>query len=226
MGEDRGDALGGEGADRDFRPGGVKPAIKPQDAEAGAEALFGVGAFGEHGDDERLCVSPIVRARRRKRSCSTWRIAGVRAACGRAGAVTWSAKAARMGGNALTAVEHLHRARGQPCLDLLADQRVRDRVEEAGGLDVIVDTDPGERPFGILVLGSWQRPHAGRSNGLEQFAPADPEAAHHTPVQPHQDLGDRRVAFGEREELQVAQPAQQVELSDAYSGLDFGFILR
>ena len=67
--------------------------------------------------------------------------------------------------------------------------------------------------------------HRRALDGLEQLAPADPEAAHHPPVQPHQDLGDRRVAFGEREELQVAQPAQQVELSDAYSGLDFGFIL-
>src|SRR5260370_26017666 len=57
------------------------------------------------------------------------------------------------------------------------------------------------------------------------LAPAEPEAAHRSPVQLHQNLGDRHVAFGEGEELQVAQPAQHVELSDAYAGLDLCFIL-
>ena len=35
---------------------------------------------------------------------------------------------------------------------------------------------------------------------------------------------DCRIAFGQREELQVAQSAEHVELSDANSGFDFGFI--
>jgi hypothetical protein len=50
-----------------------------------------------------------------------------------------------MGGNTLTAVEYLHRALGQPGLDLLADQGMRDGVEEPGGCDVIVDVSTPER---------------------------------------------------------------------------------
>jgi hypothetical protein len=54
------------------------------------------------------------------------------------------------------------------------------------------------------VIGVWQRSHEWPLDDLEQFPSADPEAAHHTPVQLHQYVGDCRVAFGEREELQVA----------------------
>ena len=35
-------------------------------------------------------------------------------------------------------------------LNLLADQGVRDGVEEPSDLDVIVDANPGKRPFGVL----------------------------------------------------------------------------
>jgi hypothetical protein len=108
----------------------------------------------------------------------------------------------------------------------LADQGVRDGVEEPGDLDVIVDANPGKRPFGVLVIGVGQRSHHRAFDCLEQFPPADPEAAHHPPVQLHQNLADRRVAFGEREELQIAQSAQQVELSDAYSSFNFCFVFR
>ena len=85
---------------------------------------------------------------------------------------------------------------------------------------------PGPTSIRHTLLGCWQRLHCRSLNGLEQFAPADPEAAHHPSVQLHQNLGDRRVAFGEGEELQVAQSAQHVELSDAYSSFNFGFVFR
>ena len=131
-------------------------------------------------------------------------------------AMPWAAIAPGVCRNTLTAVEHLHRALGgQPCLNLLADQGgLRDGVEEPSDLDVIVDANPGKRPFGVLVIGVGQRSHHRAFDRLEQLPPADPETAHHPPVQLHQNLGDRRVAFGEREELQVAQsrgPAGRTE---------------
>lgn len=64
VGEDGGEALVGERADRDspgrdrFRPGRIEPAEQPQDPEAGAEALLGMGSSAEHGDDEPLGVRP------------------------------------------------------------------------------------------------------------------------------------------------------------------------
>jgi hypothetical protein len=115
--------------------------------------------------------------------------------------VPWAAITAGVRGNTLTSVEHLDRALGQPCLDLLADQGVRDGIEEPGDLDMIIDADPGQDPFGILMIGVGQRPHDRSLDGLEQFPPADPEAAHHPPVQLRQYLGDCCVTFGEREEI-------------------------
>ena len=74
VGEDGSDALGGERANRDgpggdgFRPGGVEPAVEPQHAQAGPKALLGMGAVGEHRDDDPSVLGPIARAQRRKRS--------------------------------------------------------------------------------------------------------------------------------------------------------------
>ena len=44
-----------------------------------------------------------------------------------------------------------------------ADQGVRHRIEEALDLDVIVETDAGQAPFGVDVFGGGQRRSAGRS---------------------------------------------------------------
>src|SRR5271166_5775458 len=119
-----------------------------------------------------------------------------------------------MRGNTLTAVEYLHRALGQPCLDLLADQGMRDGVEEPGGCDVIVDADPCKRPFGIFMIGVGQRSHRWTFDRLEQLSPTDAEAAHAAIsgilVQLN-DRGMRRLGVSRREELQVAQSTQQVE---------------
>ena len=56
--------------------------------------------------------------------------------------------------------------------------------------------------------------------------PANPEAAHRPPAQLHQNLGDRRIAFGEREEFQIAQSTQHLQLSDAYASFNFCFVFR
>lgn len=79
-----------------------------------------------------------------------------------------------VGGNALAAMEHLDSALGDACFDLLADQGMRDGVEEPGDFHVIIDADPGERPIGILVVGVGQCSHHRALDGLEQLPPADP----------------------------------------------------
>ena len=68
------------------------------------------------------------------------------------GAVSWSAVTPGMGGDAFTAVEHLDRASRGTGVHLLADQRVRHRVEKALDLDVVINPDAGEAPLGILVV--------------------------------------------------------------------------
>src|SRR6516164_4510091 len=60
-------------------------------------------------------------------------------------------QAAPMAGDALAAVEDLDRRRGDPRLDLLADQLVRHAVEMLGNLDVVVEVDPAALPLGVFV---------------------------------------------------------------------------
>ena len=142
---------------------------------------------GQHGDDQRLGVGTDRASLALEALGVPFGIQPVRArhVVGQ-GAMPWAAIAPGVCRNTLTAVEHLHRALGQPCLNLLADQGVRDGVEEPSDLDVIVDANPGKRPFGVLVIGVGQRSHHRAFDRLEQLPPADPETAHHPPVQLHQ----------------------------------------
>ena len=54
--------------------------------------------------------------------------------------------------DALAAMEHLDRARGDANLDLGADQRVWNRVEEVMDLDVVIEADPRAPPFRELPI--------------------------------------------------------------------------
>src|SRR5512142_2701459 len=156
--EDGGDALVGERTDLDraggdrLRSGGINAPIETQDAKACTEPLLRMWPSSQDGDDQRLGVG----ADRPRLALEALRaplgIEPVRArhVVGQ-GAVPWAAIASGVRGNALTAMEHFHRAFGQPCLDLLADQGVWDGVKEPGDFDVIVDSDPGKRPFSKLV---------------------------------------------------------------------------
>ena len=79
------------------------------------------------------------------------------------GAVPLAAMAPIVGSDALAAMEHLDRAGGEPDLDLLADQRVGHRVEEAGGLDITVEIDPGQPSLGEDVVDRRQGSRAALS---------------------------------------------------------------
>ena len=82
-----------------------------------------------------------------------------------------------MRSDAPAAVEHLDRAGRDADVDLLADQRMRHRVEEALDLDVIVEPDPGETPLGELVVRLRQRLEGRPLDAREQVVPADAKSA-------------------------------------------------
>ena len=64
---------------------------------------------------------------------------------------------AQVGGDAPAAMEQLDGLGGDPRLDLLADQLMRDRVVVPGDLDVVVDAGSAFLPLGILVGPAGQR---------------------------------------------------------------------
>ena len=164
-GEKRGDALAVEdaqfdGAGRDrFEAAGIEAAIGAQNAQASAEPLFGMRPAGEHGADQAFGVRPDlagpaaepIRRPLGVAPVGTGHVVGVRA-------VLAAHVAALVDRDALAAMEYLDRARGDANLDLGADQRVRNRVEEVMDLDVIIEIDPRAPPFRELpILGRQAR---------------------------------------------------------------------
>jgi hypothetical protein len=84
--------------------------------------------------------------------------------------------AALMGRHALATMEDLDRARGGANIDLSADQRMGNRVEEAVDLDVVVEIDARAAPLGELpVVGGKRRQRAALifSNSSRRLAEND-----------------------------------------------------
>ena len=212
-----------DGAGRDrFDADRVEAAIGAQNAKTGAEPLFGMRPAGEHGADQAFGVRPDlagpaaepIRRPLGVAPVGTGHMVGVRAVLAAHGA-------ALMGADALAAMEDLDRARGDPHVDLGADQRMRDRIEKVMDLDVIVEIDPRAPPFRELPIVGGQGDEGVALDRLEQLASAQAEVAHGTLVHALHDEGDGRVAFGEREERQMAQTPQNVGLCESDAGLDF-----
>ena len=131
-----------------------------------------------------------------------------------------------VGADALAAVEYLDGAGGNPHVDFGAEQLVWDRIEEVMDLDVIVEVDPRTSPFRKLPIIGGQCDEGLALDLLEQLTTADAELAHGALVHALHDKGDGFVAFGKREESQLAQATQNVGLGESYSGFDFGLIAR
>ena len=134
--------------------------------------------------------------------------------------------AALMNADAPAAMEDLDCSRGDPHVDLGADERVRNRIEKVMDLDVIVEIDPRAPPFRELPIVGGQGDEGVALDRLEQLPSAQAEVAHGTIVHALHDEGDRRVAFGEREERQMAQSPQNVGLGESDAGLDLGLVPR
>ena len=126
-----------------------------------------------------------------------------------------TAEAPLMRGDAGAPVEDLERPLGEAGVDLRPDQSVRHRVVEAVDLDMIVETDPSQAPLRVLPVRLRQGPQHRPFDALEQVAAAQSQTPHHARVQPFENLADRLVAVGKREEGLMAQAAQNVGLGEA-----------
>jgi hypothetical protein len=122
------------------------------------------------------------------------------------------AVAAQMGRDQFAAVEDLHRLRRDAGFDLFAEQPERHRVEVLGDLDVVVEVPPTALPVGIFRGRRWQLPQGGPIDLLVERASGGTPAAHRSVVELNDQLTDRLVQFGQREEPTVAQPRQDPAL--------------
>ena len=105
-----------------------------------------------------------------------------------------------MAGDALVIVEDLDHPMGEPHLDGAADQPVRHRVERLVDLDMVVGMHLRRFPLGVFERRRRQGAERRPLDLLEQFAAAFADMAHRPVVQFLQQIGDRRVELGQREE--------------------------
>ena len=118
-----GAGAGGQGArTRRFQARGAIPLAQAEQPEAGAEALLGMRAIGEDGDDQGCRLGPDVLSPAGDARGRLLQVAQV--GLGHMGGdrgVVAAMRAARVGGDALAAGEDLHRAEGAAEVDALVD---------------------------------------------------------------------------------------------------------
>ena len=232
--EDRPHRTVGQGADLDRPRGGGFEAIgaewphQPHDAKAGPEALLRVGPAlqdqlaqrgGGWADRRRLAADALDRpvgippmARRH--------VLGHRG-------VPMVAAGPQMSGDPLALQKDLNRARSQSHLHLAARKTVGHAVEMTFELDVVIDTNPTDAPFGKAIGLSRQRFEVGPVELFEERAASDTEPADQAfVVELAQQLSDRRVEFGQTVEAAVAQAAEQPSLDDQHCDFDFRLVAR
>ena len=137
------------------------------------------------------------------------------------------AAGAQMRGDPLALEKDLDGARRQPHLDLAAGEAVGHAVEMSLDLDVVIDADPAQAPFGKGIGLARQRLEVGPVEFLEQRAAGDAEPPDRSlVVELPQQLADRRVEFGQAVEAAMAQPAEQPALDDQHRDFDLRLVAR
>jgi hypothetical protein len=95
-----------------------------------------------------------------------------------------------------------------------------------GKLHMIIDVHFGRLPCGELKGRTRQGLQRSAFELLEQRTSGDRLATELTVIDDGKLLGDSRVAFGEREELTLAQRSENPVLGDLNRGLDGGLHVR
>ena len=183
--------------------GGLQPFAamglgQAKDADAGAEALFGM-RFGTQNDvDQDLGVRPVgggVATDALQSPIGVTPVGGGHV-FGHGG-VAPAAGPAHMSGDALAFVEYLDGALGDPGPELLFGQGMGYRIVMLGDLDMVIEAGAALLPFGVLVCLARQRLQRRLVERLEQLPARCAEMFCLPPVQVLQQLMDGLVEFGE-----------------------------
>ena len=123
-----------------------------------------------------------------------------------------------MRGNALAFQKDLDRARRQPRLNLAAGEAVGHAVEVSLDLDVVIDADATQAPFGQSIGLARQRLEVRPVEFLEQRAAGNAEPAQHPLViELAQQLTDRTVQLGHTIKPAMAQASEQPTLDNQHA---------
>ena len=125
------------------------------------------------------------------------------------GGVPVVAAAAPMRRDPLTLEKDLDGLRGQPHLDLAARKAVRDAVKMSVDLDMVIDADAAQAPFGKAIGLGGQLLEMGPIELFEQGAPGDPEPSERAlVVELPQQLANRCIELGQTVKVPMAQSAR------------------
>ncbi len=199
---------------------------QPDDAKAGAKALFGMGPVRDDRLAKRRCRgADLCRLLADMIECPA-RIAAVprRHVLGHGRMLVIAARP-EMGGNALALEEDLDRSAGEPHLHFKARKVVRHAVVVIADFDVIIDTDPAQTPLrkNVRLGRKWLQ---GRTVDLfEKLAPrlAKPSDRSFL-VQLLEKSRKRRVDLQQGTETAVAEPAEKPALHQENRLFCLGFI--
>ena len=99
-------------------------------------------------------------------------------------------------------------------------------METLAELPFIVQPNPPDPPLGVFkgLVRQWLKRRTVELE--EEISAADPQAAHRPGIEISDELGDRLVQLGEREEPTVAQPRQDPALDHQHADFDFRLVAR
>jgi len=175
---------------------GMRPALQDQLAKGGSGRANRSG-LAANALDGPVGIAPMAR----------------RHVLGHGGVPTVAA-GAQMSGDPLALQKDLDGTRRQPRLDLTASKAVGDAVEVVLDLDMVVDADPTNAPFGKAIGLRGQRLEAGPVELFEQRPASNTETTDQAfIVELPQQLTDRRIELGQAVKAAMAQAAEQPPLA-------------
>ena len=212
--------------------GGLDPglpigSLQGQDAQAGAEALLGVGPVGHDRLEQRGGgrPDPVGGLHHPRRGPGGVAPMGAGHVLGNRD-VAPPTGAPGVAGDAFSLVEGLDRAVGQAHVDQFSDQPEGDGVEAPLDLDVVVGSDAAALPGGEGVGLAGQRLQSGGVDVGEQFGAAGPMGAHDAGVELAHMIGDGQAQLGQAEEPLVAQAGHHPAFDQQNRLLDLGLVAR
>ena len=131
-----------------------------------------------------------------------------------------------MRGDAPVAMEHLDDLRGVARPHFLTDERKGHRVVVLVDLHVVVEAGAALLPLGELVLLGRKRLECGTLDLFKQATAARPEVAGHASIDLLDQLADRGIELGDREERALAELCGNPARRYLYSNFHLGFITR
>ena len=217
--ERKGTAAGG------FKPLGARAFPQSHDASTRPEALLGMGARGENGFHHLRGGSPTVSCPTDQPLRGPFCLMTVSRGHVRGDRAVAALKArAQMARHTDPFVEEFHHPGTHAHLELLLDEGIGHRRVVAFDFHVIINVDASPFPLGIFIGLGRQRLQGRAVERLKKTLSRAGQFLEGAGIEGRQELADRRVDLGEREEGVVPQPGHNPALDHLHPDFDLSLV--